>query len=82
MCYDIKASVETQLKRAERKGDKSAVNEIMERLIPLTDLPLHHSTGCNHPILIGLMLQLQGQHHVLSVFVNQTELKTKNAINT
>ena len=52
MCYDIKASVETQLKRAERKGDKGAVDEIMERLIPLTDLPLYHSMGFSHPTVL------------------------------
>ena len=52
MCYDIKVSVETQLKRAKRKGDKSAVEEIMDRLIPLTDLPLHHSMGFNHPTVL------------------------------
>ncbi|MGV8815008.1 MAG: SOS response-associated peptidase [Gelidibacter sp.] len=52
MCYDIKASVETLLKRAERKGDKSAVDEIMERLIPLTNLPLFHSMGFSHPTVL------------------------------
>ncbi|WP_323028302.1 SOS response-associated peptidase [Gelidibacter japonicus] len=52
MCYDIKASVESQLKRAERKGDRKAVNEIMERLVPLTDLPLFHAMGFDHPSLL------------------------------
>lgn len=49
MCYDIKASVETQLKRAQRRGDAQAVDEIMETLIPLTDLPIYHSSGFSHP---------------------------------
>ncbi|RXJ49408.1 SOS response-associated peptidase [Gelidibacter gilvus] len=52
MCYDIKTSVEAQLKRAERKGDRNAVNEIMERLVPLTDLPLYHAMGFDHPSLL------------------------------
>lgn len=52
MCYDIKTSVETQLKRAKQKGDKSAEEEIMERLIPLTDLPLFHSMGFSHPTVL------------------------------
>lgn len=49
MCYDIKASLEAQLKRAKRKGDVGAVDEITEKLIPFTDLPLHHASGFSHP---------------------------------
>jgi putative SOS response-associated peptidase YedK len=49
MCYDIKASLEAQLKRAKRKGDLGAVDEIMEKLIPYTDLPIHHASGFSHP---------------------------------
>ena len=52
MCYDIKASYEAQLKRARRKGDLKAVEEILERLIPLTDLPIHHASGFSHPELL------------------------------
>lgn len=52
MCYDIKAQLETQLLRAERDGDAHAVEEIMERLVPLTDLPLHHSKGFDHPDIL------------------------------
>lgn len=52
MCYDIKATVETQLKRALSKGDAQAVDEIKETLIPLTDLPIYHSTGFSHPELL------------------------------
>lgn len=52
MCYDIKASTEAQLKRAQRKGDLSAVSEILEKLIPLTDLPLYHVSGFSHPELL------------------------------
>ncbi|SHI86058.1 SOS response-associated peptidase [Algibacter luteus] len=52
MCYDIKASYEAQLKRAKRRGDLAAVEEIMEKLIPLTDLPIHHASGFSHPELL------------------------------
>lgn len=52
MCYDIKTSLASQLKRAERRGDRAAVDEIMERLVPLTDLPLFHAMGFDHPSLL------------------------------
>lgn len=52
MCYDIKASLEAQLKRAKRYGDLSAVKEIEEKLVPFTDLPLFHSSGFQHPKLL------------------------------
>jgi len=52
MCYDIKASYEAQLKRAKRRGDLGAVEEIMEKLIPLTDLPIFHMSGFNHPEML------------------------------
>lgn len=52
MCYDIKASLESQLKRAKRKGDLIAVEEIIENLIPYTDLPIHHASGFSHPELL------------------------------
>ena len=52
MCYDIKASYEAQLNRAKRKGDLVAVEEILEKLIPFTDLPLHHASGFSHPELL------------------------------
>lgn len=52
MCYDIKANLEAQLKRAERRGDRGTVEEIIENLIPFTDLPIHHMSGFNHPELL------------------------------
>jgi putative SOS response-associated peptidase YedK len=52
MCYDIKTSLETQLKRAEKDQDLQAIAEIRERLAPLTDLPLHHASGFSHPELL------------------------------
>ncbi len=52
MCYDIKASLEAQLKRAKRYGDQDAVREIEEKLVPFTDLPLYHASGFQHPRLL------------------------------
>ena len=49
MCYDIKASLEAQLKRARQYGDEIAIQEIEQKLAPLTDLPIHHATGFQHP---------------------------------
>jgi putative SOS response-associated peptidase YedK len=51
MCYDIKASLETQLKRARHYGNEQAIEEIIEKLAPLSDLPLYHVSGFNHPKL-------------------------------
>jgi len=52
MCYDIKASLEAQLKRAKIKGNIGAIEEIEERLAPLTDLPLYHVSGFKHPEML------------------------------
>lgn len=52
MCYDIKTSLETQLKRAEKDQDLQAIADIRERLAPLTDLPLYHAWGFTHPELL------------------------------
>ncbi|MCJ7468210.1 MAG: SOS response-associated peptidase [Maribacter sp.] len=52
MCYDIKASLEAQLKRARRENDLQAMEEILEKLVPLTDLPLYHASGFSHPELL------------------------------
>ena len=52
MCYDIKASLEAQLKRAKRFGDEDAVRQIEEKLVPYTDLPLYHASGFQHPRLL------------------------------
>jgi putative SOS response-associated peptidase YedK len=51
MCYDIKASLEAQLKRARQYSDEIAIQEIEQKLVPLTDLPIHHATGFQHPRL-------------------------------
>ena len=52
MCYDIKTNLEAQLSRANRKGDLQAIKEIKEKLVPLTDLPIYHTTGFSHPKLL------------------------------
>lgn len=52
MCYDVKASLKSQLKRAKIKGDQQAIDEIIEKLVPQTDLPIHHQSGFNHPKLL------------------------------
>ncbi len=52
MCYDIKASLEAQLSRARRRNDQQAVEEIIEKLVPLTDLPIYHSSGFSHPEIL------------------------------
>lgn len=52
MCYDIKAGLNAQLKRAMRYGDKDAVAQIEQQLIPFTDLPIYHASGFQHPSLL------------------------------
>ena len=52
MCYDIKASLKSQLKRARLRNDLQAIREITERLAPLTDLPIFHASGFSHPELL------------------------------
>ena len=52
MCYDIKASLKSQLKRARHYGDEKAIREIEERIVPYTDLPLFHASGFKHPKLL------------------------------
>jgi len=37
------------LNRARRENDLQAMEEILEKLAPLTDLPLHHASGFSHP---------------------------------
>ena len=49
MCYDIKTSLEAQLKRARRFNDQEAIEEIEKKLLPYTDLPLFHVSGFQHP---------------------------------
>ena len=51
MCYDIKASLEAQLNRARRNNDEQAIKEIIEKLLPLTDIPIFHASGFSHPKL-------------------------------
>lgn len=52
MCYDIKTSLEAQLSKAKRRGDLQAIEEIKRKLVPYTNLPLHHASGFSHPKLL------------------------------
>ncbi len=52
MCYDIKANKKAQLARAKRRNDLDAIKEIEESILPLTDLPLYHASGFQHPKLL------------------------------
>lgn len=52
MCYDIKATAEAQLNRAKRKAKGTIFEELKQKLIPQTDLPLHHTSGFSHPKLL------------------------------
>ncbi|WP_299431613.1 SOS response-associated peptidase [uncultured Aquimarina sp.] len=52
MCYDVKSSLRSQLKRAKHYGDESKIREIEEKLIPHTDLPIFHRQGHSHPKLL------------------------------
>ncbi|MBW1297829.1 SOS response-associated peptidase [Aquimarina litoralis] len=52
MCYDVKSSLRSQLKRAKHYGDTKKIAEIEKELAPLTDLPIHHRQGHSHPKLL------------------------------
>lgn len=43
---------EAQLRRIKLHGDRNAEEEVRERLIPLTDLPIYHASGFSHPDLL------------------------------
>jgi hypothetical protein len=51
MCYDIKTSLEKQLRRALLEGSKKDAQEIAEKLkiFSKKDIELHHSSGFEHP---------------------------------
>jgi len=52
MCYDIKTSLESQLKRARFRGNINAIKEIEEKLQPYRDNPFYHISGFQHPKLL------------------------------
>ncbi|MEZ4888801.1 MAG: SOS response-associated peptidase [Chitinophagales bacterium] len=52
MCYDIKATLEAQLNRAKRNLEAEAFQEIRQRLIPQTNLPIYHASGFSHPKML------------------------------
>ena len=49
MCYDIKTSLESQLRRAEFNSDEQAIRELKEKLRPFVEQNLYHASGYAHP---------------------------------
>ena len=49
MCYDIKASLESQLRRAEFISDEATIKELKEKLKPFIETNLYHASGYAHP---------------------------------
>jgi len=52
MCYDIKAKLKSQLKRAKRKNDFKWIEELEEKLKIYTKNELLRVSGFNHPKLL------------------------------
>ena len=53
MCYNVASTLETQLKRARKKGDQEQVNEIIEKLKQLGERPtLFQASGFSHPKML------------------------------
>jgi putative SOS response-associated peptidase YedK len=49
MCYDIKASLESQMRRAEFISDEAMIKELREKLKPFIEPQLYHASGYAHP---------------------------------
>ena len=49
MCYDIQASIESQLRRAQLISDEEAISELKEKLKPFVVNKLYHVSGYSHP---------------------------------
>jgi putative SOS response-associated peptidase YedK len=49
MCYDIKASLESQLRRAEFQSDEKMIAELKEKLRPFVEENTYHASGYAHP---------------------------------
>ena len=52
MCYDIKTSLQTQLKKARYKDDAKRIEEISKELKPYKQGILFHASGFDHPPLL------------------------------
>ncbi len=54
MCYDIKTSLEKQLRRAILDGNQAQIDEINEKLsiFSPTEIELNHASGFTHPKII------------------------------
>ena len=59
MCYDIKTSKETQLKKAVKDGNHEAIQNILEALKKISPNEYFHISGFAHPKLIKI-----GRAHV------------------
>ena len=53
MCYDLSVSIKTQLFLAEEQSGTEEAQQLALKLVPQTDLPLHHSSGFEHPTLLA-----------------------------
>ncbi len=52
MCYDIKTSLEAQLRRARFRGDEAAVRELEEKISPFVEPKFYHASGYLHPRIL------------------------------
>ena len=51
MCFHIKVTADAQFERNTRENDQSTVKNILENVVPNTNLPLFHVSGFQHPKL-------------------------------
>ncbi len=52
MCYDVHASLKSQLRRVKHYGNDEQIKEIEEKIVPQTNLPLFHTQGHSHRKLL------------------------------
>ena len=52
MCYDVKAKLEAQLKRARHYQDEGWIRKLEEKLRPYYDEPIFHASGFAHPTML------------------------------
>lgn len=52
MCYDIKVSLESQLRRAEFLSDEQTIAELKEKLKPFIESNYYHASGYAHPKIL------------------------------
>lgn len=49
MCYDIKVSLESQLRRAQLSSNLNSIKELEEKIRPFIEPNLYHTNGYTHP---------------------------------